>query len=46
MILRYKIHKLFLAKEMVTAHHGTIREKSMGEGGLTFIVESEPFTKV
>ncbi len=38
---------LFVAKEMVTAHHGTIRAESMGEGkGSTFIVELEPFAKV
>ncbi len=38
---------LFVAKEMVTAHHGTIRAESMGEGkGSSFIVELEPFAKV
>ena len=37
---------LFVAKEMVTAHHGTIRAESEGEGkGSTFIVELEPFAK-
>lgn len=37
---------LFVAKEIVTAHHGTIRAESMGEGkGSTFIVEFEPFSK-
>lgn len=38
---------LFVAKEIVTAHHGTIRAESMGEGkGSAFIVEFEPFAKV
>jgi signal transduction histidine kinase len=37
---------LFVAKEIVTAHHGTIRAESDGEGkGSTFIVEFEPFAK-
>ena len=37
---------LFVAKEIITAHHGTIRAESNGEGkGSTFIVESEPFAK-
>lgn len=37
---------LFVAKEMITAHHGTIRAESPGEGkGSTFIVELEPFAK-
>ncbi len=37
---------LFVAKEMIEAHHGTIRAESEGEGkGSTFIVELEPFTK-
>lgn len=37
---------LFVAKEIVTAHHGTIRAESEGEGkGSTFIVEFEPFAK-
>lgn len=38
---------LFVAKQMVEAHHGTIRAESPGEGkGSTFIVELEPFGKV
>ena len=38
---------LFVAKEMVEAHHGEIRAESAGEGkGSTFIVELEPFGKV
>ena len=38
---------LFVAKEIVAAHHGMIRAESMGEGkGSTFIVELEPFAKV
>lgn len=38
---------LFVAKEMIIAHHGTIRAESIGEGkGSTFIVEMEPFAKV
>lgn len=37
---------LFVAKEIVVAHHGTIRAESMGEGkGSTFVVEFEPFAK-
>ncbi|MBP9847211.1 MAG: hypothetical protein KBD43_14220 [Saprospiraceae bacterium] len=37
---------LYVAKEMIEAHHGTIRAESRGEGqGSTFIVELEPFTK-
>nr|MDQ2933083.1 HAMP domain-containing histidine kinase [bacterium] len=37
---------LFVAKEMVVAHHGVIRAESEGEGkGSTFIVELEPFSK-
>lgn len=37
---------LFVAKEIVTAHHATIRAESMGEGkGSTFVVEFEPFSK-
>lgn len=37
---------LYVAKEMVEAHHGTIKAESRGEGqGSTFIVELEPFTK-
>ena len=37
---------LFVAKEIITAHHGTIRVESPGEGkGSTFIVEIEPFAK-
>ena len=38
---------LFVAKEMVNAHNGTIRAESEGEGkGSTFIVELEPLGKV
>lgn len=37
---------LYVAKEMVEAHHGTIRAESDGEGkGSTFTVELEPFSK-
>jgi len=37
---------LFVAKQMVEAHHGTIRAESAGEGkGSTFIVELEPLAK-
>ncbi len=37
---------LYVAKEMVEAHHGTIRAESRGEGqGSTFFVELEPFAK-
>lgn len=37
---------LYVAKEMIEAHHGTIRAESRGEGkGSTFIVELEPFAK-
>lgn len=37
---------LFVAKEIITAHHGTIRAESAGEGkGSSFIVELEPFAK-
>lgn len=37
---------LYVAKEMIEAHHGTIRAESRGEGqGSTFIVELEPFFK-
>lgn len=37
---------LFVAKEIITAHHGTIRVESPGEGkGSTFVVEMEPFAK-
>ena len=37
---------LFVAKQMVEAHHGTIRAESAGEGkGSTFVVELEPFAK-
>jgi signal transduction histidine kinase len=37
---------LYVAKEMIEAHHGTIRAESRGEGkGSTFIVEMEPFEK-
>ena len=38
---------LFVAKEIITAHHGTIRAESPGEGkGSTFIVEIEPWGKM
>jgi signal transduction histidine kinase len=38
---------LFVAKEIITAHHGTVRAESPGEGkGSTFIVEMEPWAKV
>jgi signal transduction histidine kinase len=38
---------LFVAKEMVTAHQGTIRAESAGEGkGSSFIVELEPFSRI
>ena len=38
---------LYVAKEMIEAHHGTIRAESKGEGkGSTFIVELEPFVKI
>lgn len=38
---------LYVAKEMIEAHHGTIRAESKGEGkGSTFIVELEPFAKI
>jgi len=38
---------LFVAKEIITAHHGEIRAESLGEGkGSTFTVELEPFAKV
>lgn len=37
---------LFVAKQMIEAHHGTIRAESAGEGkGSTFIVEFEPLAK-
>ncbi len=37
---------LFVAKEIITAHHGSIRAESPGEGmGSTFTVEFEPFAK-
>lgn len=37
---------LYVAKEIVLAHHGSIRAESPGEGkGATFIVELEPFAK-
>ena len=37
---------LYVAKEIVEAHHGTVRVESAGEGrGSAFIVEMEPFTK-
>ena len=38
---------LFVAKEIITAHHGTIRAESPGEGkGSTFIVEIDPWGKM
>jgi len=38
---------LYVAKEMIEAHHGTIRAESKGEGkGAIFIVELEPFAKI
>jgi signal transduction histidine kinase len=38
---------LFVAKQMIEAHHGTIRAESEGEGkGSSFIVELEPWGKV
>lgn len=37
---------LYVAKEIITAHHGEIRVESQGEGkGATFIVELDPFKK-
>jgi len=37
---------LYVAKEIIEAHHGTIRAESEGEGkGATFIVEFEPMGK-
>lgn len=37
---------LYVAREMVEAHHGTVHAESDGEGkGSTFIVEFEPFQK-
>ncbi|MFA6571372.1 MAG: ATP-binding protein [Bacteroidota bacterium] len=37
---------LYVAKQMIEAHHGTIRAESEGEGkGSTFTVELEPFAK-
>jgi signal transduction histidine kinase len=37
---------LFVAKEIIEAHHGTVRAESPGEGkGASFIVELEPFAK-
>lgn len=37
---------LYVAKQMIEAHHGTIRAESPGEGkGSTFTVELEPFAK-
>ncbi|MDE2041053.1 MAG: hypothetical protein KGI59_01540 [Patescibacteria group bacterium] len=37
---------LYVAKQMVEAHHGTIRVESPGEGkGSTFIVELDPLAK-
>jgi signal transduction histidine kinase len=37
---------LYVAKEIIEAHHATIRAESPGEGkGSTFIVELEPFAK-
>jgi signal transduction histidine kinase len=37
---------LFIAKQMIEAHHGSIRAESSGEGkGSTFVVELEPYAK-
>lgn len=37
---------LFVAREIVEAHHGTIRAESAGEGkGSVFVVELDPFAK-
>lgn len=37
---------LYVAKQMIEAHHGAIRAESAGEGkGASFIVELEPFAK-
>lgn len=37
---------LFVAKEIIEAHHGSIRAESSGEGrGASFVVELEPFTR-
>ncbi len=37
---------LYVAKEIITAHHGEIRAESAGEGkGSTFVVEMDPFAK-
>jgi signal transduction histidine kinase len=37
---------LYVAKEIIEAHHGTVRAESPGEGkGSSFIVELEPFAK-
>jgi signal transduction histidine kinase len=37
---------LYVARQMIEAHHGTIRAESLGEGkGSTFIVELEPLAK-
>jgi len=37
---------LYVAKQMIDAHHGTIRAESPGEGkGSTFVVELEPLAK-
>jgi signal transduction histidine kinase len=37
---------LFVAREIIMAHHGTIRAESEGEGkGSTFVIELEPFAK-
>ena len=38
---------LFVAKEIITAHHGEVRAESVGEGkGSTFIVEMDPWGKM
>lgn len=37
---------LYVVKEMIEAHHGTVRVESAGEGkGSIFVVELEPFVK-
>jgi signal transduction histidine kinase len=38
---------LFVAKEIIAAHHGEVRAESAGEGkGSTFIVEMDPWGKM
>jgi signal transduction histidine kinase len=37
---------LYVAKEIIDAHHGTLRAESAGEGkGTTFVMEMDPFAK-